>query len=120
VASRHGEQRRARGEQHQQRGKRHTPPVAHVGNVAGIEREGDVRKHFSETDEAKREWIARELVDLPPHHHRLHLRRERHREDAHDEPAKGWLAKRGVWVVMHEQLATLVARKVTGRDVKDT
>ena len=76
------------GEQHHQRRQRDAPPVAHVGDVAGVEREPDERRRLGQADQAQRQRVARDVVHLPGDDDPLDLRAHRHRQDAGDEPAE--------------------------------
>ena len=59
----------------------------------------DEGQRLGEADQAEREWIVGEGVDLPGDHHPLELGGEVHRQQAGDEPPEVGDAERGVRVV---------------------
>src|SRR5688572_8661380 len=92
------EGRRATGEDEQHRDTDRAP-VATVGEISGGKRDADEGQRLGEPDEAERERVAREIVDLPADDDGLGLRADDHREQADDEPPEVAVAEGGVGVV---------------------
>ena len=80
--------RRAQSEQHTSAHQRDPPPIAHVGDVPGVEREADERRRLGQPHHPQRQRIARDVVHLPGDDHPLDLGAHRHGQDAGDEPAE--------------------------------
>ena len=89
----------AQAKQQHQRRQRDAPPVAHVGDVAGVEREADERRRLGQPDQPERQRIARDVVHLPGDHDPLDLGAHRHRQDAGDEPPEIPDTERSVGIV---------------------
>jgi len=83
-----GEQKEGPGDQEQLEGQDDPLAVAQVGDVPGVEGDGDERHGLGQADEPERERIARELIDLPADDEALHLDGQGHEEPEADEQAE--------------------------------
>ena len=70
-----------------------------IREVARRQGEPDERQRLGQADEAERQRVVRERVDLPGHDHGLELGGHVHRQQADDEPAEIGNPQRGVGIV---------------------
>ena len=84
-----GEEQEERGAEGQAQGGGHAEPqaVQPVRGMTAEERHGQEGQRLREAHQAQGQRIARAVIDLPAHHHTLHLEAQGHQPHGGDEPA---------------------------------